>query len=115
MLEEVHRKATPAKVETLRGGSLFNLFYVLVLLLLNSLTLISEYAVILVAIYSIALFLPTLAVTVRRLHDTGRSGLWYLISFVPFVGGIILLVLTILEGESGINNYGPDPKVFSQY
>lgn len=58
----------------------------------------------------LALVLPTLAVMVRRLHDTGRSGFWYFISFVPFVGGIILLVLLAQDTQRGPNAYGPDPK-----
>ena len=63
-----------------------------------------------VLLYGIFIFLPSLAVTVRRLHDTNRSGWWYLINFVPWVGGIILLVLTVLDGTRGPNQYGPDPK-----
>ena len=54
----------------------------------------------------IALIVPTIAVGVRRLHDTGRSGWWYLIIVVPFVGGIVLLVLFILEGDRDANQYG---------
>lgn len=62
----------------------------------------------------LALFLPTLAVTVRRLHDTGRSGWWYLVGFVPF-GSIVLLVFTVLEGDPHANQYGPDPKAGERY
>ena len=47
---------------------------------------------------------------VRRLHDTGRSGLWLLVGFVPFVGEIVLLYFAILEGDAGANRYGEDPK-----
>ena len=61
--------------------------------------------------YCLVAFVPTLAVTVRRLHDTGRSGYWYFISFIPLIGGIILLVLTVLEGDPDRNEYGPNPKV----
>jgi uncharacterized membrane protein YhaH (DUF805 family) len=61
-------------------------------------------------IYGLAVIIPGLAVTVRRLHDTGRSGWWILISFVPFVGGIILLVFTCLDSEPGTNLYGLNPK-----
>lgn len=52
-------------------------------------------------------FVPQLTVTARRLHDTGRSGLWYLISFVPFVGPLILLVLLCMASEPEENNWGP--------
>ncbi len=57
-----------------------------------------------------ALLLPSLAVSVRRLHDTGRPGWWLLISFIPFIGGIWLLVLTLLDSELGENKFGPSPK-----
>lgn len=61
-------------------------------------------------IWSLALFIPELAVGVRRLHDTNRSGWWLLISLVPLVGVIILIVLLATEGDSGANQYGnPDP------
>ena len=61
------------------------------------------------SIYSLAVLLPSIAVGVRRLHDTGRSGLWFLIVFVPCVGGIILLVFFVQGGDAGPNEYGPDP------
>ena len=61
-------------------------------------------------IYLLAILLPSLAVGARRLHDTGKSGWWQLIALVPFVGGIVLLVLFALEGNRGSNAYGPDPK-----
>ena len=53
--------------------------------------------------------IPSVAVTVRRLHDTGRSGWWYLISFAP-LGGIVLLVFTCMDSQQGTNVYGPSPK-----
>jgi len=61
-------------------------------------------------IYIIATFIPSLAVTVRRLHDIDKSGFYVLISFIPFIGGIILLIFTLTEGRRGGNEYGPDPK-----
>ena len=69
---------------------------------------ISPKALILLYLVILGLLLPSLAVTVRRLHDTGRSGWWYFIGFVPLVGGIILLVFTCLESQ-GPNQYGPPP------
>jgi uncharacterized membrane protein YhaH (DUF805 family) len=57
----------------------------------------------------VAFILPTLSALVRRLHDTGRSGWWYWISLVPLIGGIWLLVLLILDGDAGDNQYGPNP------
>lgn len=61
-------------------------------------------------LYALAVFIPSLAVTVRRLHDTGRSGWWFLISLVPFVGGIILLVFVCTDSQPGPNMFGPNPK-----
>lgn len=58
----------------------------------------------------LALLLPGLAVTVRRLHDTDRSGWWWFIALVPFVGAIVLLVFELLPGTVGPNRFGPDPK-----
>jgi uncharacterized membrane protein YhaH (DUF805 family) len=62
-------------------------------------------------IYGLAVFLPGLAVTIRRLHDTGKSGWWYLIVIVPIAGPITLLVFVCLEGTRGDNAFGPDPKL----
>ena len=56
---------------------------------------------------ALALLLPALAVTVRRLHDTDRSGWWILLGLVPF-GGIVLLVFFFLPGTSGPNRFGPE-------
>lgn len=57
----------------------------------------------------LALFLPNLAVTVRRLHDTGRSGFWLLLVFIPFLGGLIVLVFLLLDSQSEPNEWGPPP------
>lgn len=61
-------------------------------------------------ILGLGLALPSIAVTTRRLHDTGRSGWWQLISLVPYVGGFVVLIFCVLEGNPGPNQYGPDPK-----
>jgi uncharacterized membrane protein YhaH (DUF805 family) len=58
---------------------------------------------------SLALFLPTLAVAIRRLHDTDRSGWWVLIGLIPIVGWIILLIWYCAAGTPGPNRFGPDP------
>jgi len=57
----------------------------------------------------LALFLPSLAVGIRRLHDTNRSGWWYLIVFLPLIGVILLIVWFCSKGTEGENNYGHDP------
>ncbi|MFJ8659967.1 DUF805 domain-containing protein [Streptomyces sp. NPDC093795] len=69
----------------------------------------------LTAVYTLAVLVPSLAVTVRRLHDTGRSGWWYFIAFVPLVGGIILLVFTCSDSEGHDNAYGANPKAALAY
>ncbi|MDE2483270.1 MAG: DUF805 domain-containing protein [bacterium] len=67
-------------------------------------------ATILYEIYIVAVFLPSLAVSVRRLHDTGRSGWWILLSLVPFAG-IVLLIFYCLDSDPGPNRYGQNPKI----
>ena len=61
-------------------------------------------------LYVLAILLPALGLTVRRLHDTGRGGWWILIALVPFVGGLILLVFMVLDSQPGDNAYGANPK-----
>jgi uncharacterized membrane protein YhaH (DUF805 family) len=61
-------------------------------------------------IYALAVFIPGLAVTVRRLHDVDKSGWFVLIAFIPLVGAIWLLILYCTEGIPGTNQYGVNPK-----
>ena len=61
------------------------------------------------SLYTLAVLLPSLAVGVRRLHDTGKSGWWMLLALVP-LAGLVLLFFFIEEGTRGPNQYGPDPK-----
>ncbi len=60
--------------------------------------------------YWMFILIPTLAVAVRRLHDTGRSGWWMLLNLLPGLGTLILLVFFVFESEEGTNEYGPNPK-----
>ena len=62
------------------------------------------------ALVALGLLVPSLAVSVRRLHDSDRSGWWLLLGLVPIVGEIIVLVLMVLEGTRGANRFGADPK-----
>ncbi|NUK01020.1 DUF805 domain-containing protein [Streptomyces lunaelactis] len=66
-------------------------------------------------IYAVAVFLPSLGVAVRRLHDTDRSGWWLLIGLVPLVGFIILIVFLASEGKAHENAHGPNPKAVPAY
>ncbi len=61
-------------------------------------------------VVAVAVFIPGLAVSFRRLHDTGRSAWWLFISLIPLVGTIILIVLFVQDSQPGENKYGPCPK-----
>jgi uncharacterized membrane protein YhaH (DUF805 family) len=86
---------------------LINLIIVVVLEILGS---FAKLFLIIAGIYGLAVLIPSIAVAVRRLHDTGRSGWWVLISLIPFIGTIILIVFLATEGQRSDNQYGPDPK-----
>ncbi len=64
----------------------------------------------LASIYSLAVLVPSIAVSVRRLHDTGRSGWWLLIGLVPLIGSIWLIVLLCLDSQPETNKWGANPK-----
>jgi len=64
-------------------------------------------------LFVLFMFVPALAVAVRRLHDTGRSGAWLLLVLLPFLGTLVLLFFFIQEGDEGDNRYGADPKAAS--
>ena len=61
-------------------------------------------------IYFLIHLVPSIAVTVRRLHDTGKSGWLYLLTFIPYIGSLIIFIFTVIQGDKGDNKYGPDPK-----
>ena len=92
---------------------LFNIIFAVVAMILdNVLGLASKeygYGPI-YGLYALAVFLPGLAVSVRRLHDIGKSGWWLLIALIPIVGAIMLIIWDVREGERGDNRFGPDPK-----
>jgi len=77
---------------------------------LTGITAESDYSV-LAIIFSLLVLIPTLAVTVRRLHDTGRSGWWLLIGLIPIIGVLVLLIFFVLDSQAGTNEYGPSPKI----
>ena len=94
--------------------TLFNAIFALVLRFLDDLfgTVSSDLGIgLLVGIYMLAVAIPGLAVSVRRLHDIGKSGWNYLISLIPIVGPILLLVWYCTEGERDSNGWGEDPKM----
>jgi len=90
----------------------FALFAVIVGVVLEGLLAATKSPIfgILFAVFWLAIIIPTLAVTVRRLHDTGRSGWWYFIILVPFIGGLVLFVFTLMDSQPQQNQFGPSPK-----
>lgn len=64
----------------------------------------------LLGIYFLAILIPSIAVQVRRFHDQDKSGWFVLLAFIPFVGGLIVIVFMCLEGTRGPNRFGDDPK-----
>lgn len=61
-------------------------------------------------LYALAVLLPCIGVAIRRLHDSGKTGWWLLIGFVPIIGPIVLIIFYILDSEPGSNQYGDNPK-----
>lgn len=61
-------------------------------------------------LYALFILIPGIAVTVRRLHDIGRTGTWWLVGFVPFIGAIVLLIFAVTDSEPGANQFGENPK-----
>lgn len=88
----------------------FVLCNMLITLFLFILMFVTSYALYLLIIYSIGIIIPSIAVVVRRLHDIGKSGAYYFVSFIPVIGTIWLLVLLCTDGDNGSNQYGEDPK-----
>lgn len=61
-------------------------------------------------VYSLLLLIPGIAVSVRRLHDTNRTGWWVLLGLIPIIGALVLLIFMIQDSTPGENNYGRNPK-----
>ena len=76
----------------------------------SAMTVVMTPVFILYGLAALALIIPGLAVTVRRLHDTDRSGWNILLGAIPLIGAILLLVFYCTEGTRGPNRFGPDPK-----
>lgn len=103
---------------------MFTLFYVLTIVALVVLAVVldtswqsggemgaaSMTVFVLLAVFLLGSIIPSIAVAVRRFHDQDKSGWMYLLNFIPYVGGIIVLVFMCIEGTRGDNSYGSDPK-----
>jgi uncharacterized membrane protein YhaH (DUF805 family) len=87
----------------------FALANLVIYIVLAALAQASNFFFVLYVLYGLAVLIPSIAVAVRRLHDTNRSGWWVLISLIPLVGSIILIVLLALPGEPRPNAYGGVP------
>ena len=88
----------------------FTLANFVVALVLVLLVAVADIFWVLYVLYALALIVPSIAVTIRRLHDTDKSGWWILIALVPFVGGIILLVFMCIDSTRGANQWGVSEK-----
>ncbi|MGP5416655.1 MULTISPECIES: DUF805 domain-containing protein [Psychrobacter] len=82
---------------------------VIIAMILDAIIFNSEIGLFYIVV-ALGLFLPGLAVTIRRLHDTSRSGWWFLISILPLIGSIILLVFLASDTKLEINQWGPPAK-----
>ena len=89
---------------------MFVLFSSLILIVLGAVEWLLGLPAALSGLYNLGVLVPSFAVLFRRLHDTGRSGWWVLVLFVPLLGALAILFFTAQEGESGENAYGPNPK-----
>ena len=92
---------------------MFNLIIVVVLSIIDNVAGLADpksgYGL-LALLYTLSAFMPGIAISVRRLQDTGHSGWWLLIPVVPLISGIVLLVLKTRISQEGQNQYGPNPK-----
>ena len=89
---------------------MFVLVYIISYILLGIIEGIVNLTGVLTTIYALAVLLPSLGVGVRRLHDTGRSGWWWLIGFIPLIGIVVLIYFAVQDSQPGENQYGPNPK-----
>jgi len=93
--------------------ALFNIIISIVLAVIDGVTgsFSAEAGVgLLGGIYTLAVLIPGIAVSVRRLHDTDRSGWWLFIALIPLIGAIVLLVFMVQDSKPGQNQYGANPK-----
>ena len=92
--------------------TLINIIFIIVVSLLDTIIFGIHFDGVgpLYVIYFLGVFIPSLAVLVRRLHDVGKSGWWILIIFIPLVGAVWLFILTLLDSQPGENKYGSNPK-----
>ncbi|WP_405652374.1 DUF805 domain-containing protein [Streptomyces sp. RK9] len=88
---------------------MFTLISLIISLALFGIDMVLGISPVLEALYSVAVLLPGIAVSVRRLHDTDRQGWWLLLALIPLIGLIILIVM-LAKDSTPPNQYGPNPK-----
>ena len=89
---------------------MYFLVYIILMVLLSCIEALLGIAPLLSGILGLALFLPSFAVGVRRLHDVGKSGWWLFVSLIPIIGIIYILYLMIKDGQPEANQWGANPK-----
>lgn len=93
---------------------LCNLIIGVVLGILSSIPFLGGIFKLVTGLFSLAVLIPAIAVSIRRLHDTNRSGYFVLLGLVPFIGAVVLLALCAMEGTPDENKYGPNPKEITE-
>lgn len=93
---------------------MFTLFNVIISIILSLIDFYLLDSQVLESLYALAVLIPSLAVTVRRLHDIGKIWAWILLCLIPIIGQIWLLVLMCTNGNVGDNDFGSDPKATIQ-
>jgi uncharacterized membrane protein YhaH (DUF805 family) len=88
----------------------FHLIHFLIIWVLDFIETYKGWGILLTGIYWLLTILPLLAVSVRRLHDIGRSGWWMFFGFIPILGPLVLFIFACLDSEEASNRYGPNPK-----
>ena len=88
---------------------MFILVYIIIYIVLSIVFSLLALEV-LIFLFSLAVLVPSIAITARRLHDTGKSGWWQLIGLVPVIGWLIVIILLVGKGTESENKYGPRPK-----
>ena len=91
---------------------MFAFINLIIILILNTIDRVAFSAdmAILSSVYLLAILIPGIAVAVRRLHDTDKSGWWALLGLIPIVGTVILIVMMCFDSTPGTNRFGPNPK-----
>jgi uncharacterized membrane protein YhaH (DUF805 family) len=89
---------------------MFTLFYLIIYIVLIGIDSLINVTGVLSILFALGMLVPSLSVTVRRLHDIGKSGWFFLLLLIPIVGPIAMLVFTCQDSQPGTNEYGPNPK-----